>query len=686
MGYLGRRIGLSQDKGDSTPGGADGAVGGGILDLLAHGYFERQDKIYNAPVAPPSGLTATGGVIGDYMDPGSGNIYRTHTFTTSGVFNVTAIGDHGSNVDYLVVAGGGGGGNAHSTNAAGGGGAGGLRSSHPDAPSPMRGSAYTVSTTNPYTVTVGGGGAALKEDPTNGYSRKGNNSEFYPTPVGSGHPTGIFAHGGGAGAAHEYTPDPEMNGGSGGGGDTYDPPQPEAGGSTTSGTGHGPTVQGFAGGASQFGPPGHGGGGGGGAGEAGNTDGHGYGGDGLQIKIAGPPTFNGIGAPGPSSSYQWFAGGGGGEYSPGTGTPGRPGGTGGGGDASTRNVDSCKGLSSTGGGGAATKNNPSTHNGILGNGGSGIVILRYQIGSISAQKATGGAVSFAGGKTIHTFLASGSLVVDGGPISADYLVIGGGGGGGSFDAGGGGAAALHYATGQSIANGTYPVTVGAGGGAGLFYPLTTARPGSNSTLALPSSVSSSAGGGGGPYRSSGGNGGSGGGGGGEPGSGGTGSGDSGHPGGIDQTSPANGWGNDGARGTDSASTQPTYGGGGGGAAAAGDNGVTGPPYDNARAGSGGDGARYSISGTTRYYAGGGGGGSQSNPGGGAPLQPVAGQGGGGRGGYGSSVPADQSLGDDAEMNTGSGGGGGGQGNPSNKPHTSSGGNGGSGIVIVAYPT
>ena len=26
MGYLGRRIGLSQDKGDSTPGGADGAV------------------------------------------------------------------------------------------------------------------------------------------------------------------------------------------------------------------------------------------------------------------------------------------------------------------------------------------------------------------------------------------------------------------------------------------------------------------------------------------------------------------------------------------------------------------------------------------------------------------------------------------------------------------------------------
>ena len=66
MGYLGRRIGLSQDKGDSTPGGADGAVGGGILDLFASGYFERQDKIFNAPGQPSQGLTATGGVISEF--------------------------------------------------------------------------------------------------------------------------------------------------------------------------------------------------------------------------------------------------------------------------------------------------------------------------------------------------------------------------------------------------------------------------------------------------------------------------------------------------------------------------------------------------------------------------------------------------------------------------------------------
>ena len=101
MGHLGRRIGLSQDQGDSNPGGADGAVGGGILDLFANGYFERQGDIYNAPGLPPplTGMTATGGVISDYTDPGPGSIYRAHIFTSSGTFtetdNTTDIGADG---------------------------------------------------------------------------------------------------------------------------------------------------------------------------------------------------------------------------------------------------------------------------------------------------------------------------------------------------------------------------------------------------------------------------------------------------------------------------------------------------------------------------------------------------------------------------------------------------------------
>ena len=109
MGYLGRRIGLSQDKGDSTPGGADGAVGGGLLDLFASGYFERQGNVYNAPGGPKTGITATGGVISDYTDPGPGTVYRAHVFTSTGEFDVTDTGNFGGLIDYVIVAGGGGG-------------------------------------------------------------------------------------------------------------------------------------------------------------------------------------------------------------------------------------------------------------------------------------------------------------------------------------------------------------------------------------------------------------------------------------------------------------------------------------------------------------------------------------------------------------------------------------------------
>ena len=232
---------------------------------------------------------------------------------------------------------------------------------------------------------------------------------------------------------------------------------------------------------------------------------------------------------------------------------------------------------STGGGGGGNPVGASTPN----SGGSGIAVIRYQIATISTAKATGGAVSFAGGKTIHTFVNSGTFTVTSGPISADYLVIGGGGGGGTFDAGGGGAGALKYATGQTIADGPYSVTVGGGGSTGQLYPGSNS-PGTQSQLALPSAVTSPGGGGGAPYQTDGGAGGSGGGGGGNPGrSVAAGSGDSGHPGGIDQASPSNGWGNDGAVGTPNTSTQPTHGGGGGGAAGAGDNGIT-SPYPTAR--------------------------------------------------------------------------------------------------------
>ena len=209
MGYLGRRIGLSQDQGDSSPAGPEGAVGGGILDLFAHGYFERQGDLYNDPGAAPAGMTASGGVISDYTDPGSGNIYRAHIFTQTGSFSVSALasGAMPNAVDYLVVAGGGGGGGAPTAaGGRGGGGAGGLRSSHPDVPSPNRGSAFTVSATN-YTITVGAGGANGTTSSETDATRGGNSSVAGPDI------TTITTSGGGAGGENN----PLGPGGSGSG-------------------------------------------------------------------------------------------------------------------------------------------------------------------------------------------------------------------------------------------------------------------------------------------------------------------------------------------------------------------------------------------------------------------------------------------------------------------------------------
>ena len=108
---------------------------------------------------PPSGLTATGGVISDYTSGPA--VYRAHIFTSSGTFTVTAPGVYGDTVEYLVVAGGGGGGGGYQ---AGAGGAGGYRSSVTGESTGGGGtleSAIPVSTSpGSYTVTVTSNGCS----------------------------------------------------------------------------------------------------------------------------------------------------------------------------------------------------------------------------------------------------------------------------------------------------------------------------------------------------------------------------------------------------------------------------------------------------------------------------------------------------------------------------------------------
>ena len=203
MGYLGRRIGKSQTTANPQ---ADGNTGG-ILDLFSGGYFQRTGNIYNAPgiaPIPPSGITATGGVISDYIDGPA--VYRAHVFSSTGTFSVSAATGTGL-VEYLVVAGGGGGGGGGTGGRpGGGGGAGGFRTNLTG--HPLAGSPFPVSP-GPYGVTIGGGGGGGAGGNAAATATKGIDSVFSSiTSTGGGyggwgqqsysHPGGPGGSGGGA--------------------------------------------------------------------------------------------------------------------------------------------------------------------------------------------------------------------------------------------------------------------------------------------------------------------------------------------------------------------------------------------------------------------------------------------------------------------------------------------------------
>jgi hypothetical protein len=229
-------------------------------------------------------------------------------------------------------------------------------------------------------------------------------------------------------------------------------------------------------------------------------------------------------------------------------------------------------------------------------------------------------------------------------VSASYLqVAGGGGGGGAYYAGGGGAGG--YLTGTTSLNLTqsYTVIVGAGGAGGSGIGVSGIQ-GSNSQLGT---LTASVGGGFGAKDGVvGGNGGSGGG--------------TGNNGGASGGTATSGQGNNGG-----SSNGNFGGGGGGGASAVGANAV------NNNGGNGGNGSASSITGTSVTYAGGGGGGGSGVGGGG-----TGGSGGGGNGGAQTTAPTS------ATANTGGGGGG----VNGNTGVYVVGGQGGSGVVIISYPS
>ena len=663
-------------------------------------FFSRTGTDAVTPVPGPSpGLTATGGIISDYES--SGTYYRAHVFTSSGILNVTELGTAPADVEYLVVAGGGGGGTAGGGNAGGGGGAGGLRTNLTG--HPLAGSTLTVSTSpGSYTVTVGGGGqGAAIGSPLVGVT--GTPSVFGP----------ITSNGGGGGGG----PASGTVGGSGGGG----------GGATpyTGASGNSPVAtspsQGNAGGPGYNGNP-YVGGGGGGAGGVGFSrnpgapnPGSANGGVGSQVLIAGPPASDQpVGTPGSASGGGYFAGGGGGGSYPSPNAAGS-GGPGGGGNGDVAPNPGSPGTYATGGGGGG--GGQPSGNPTGGNGGSGIVIVRYQIDSSQSgsAKASGGSISYYGGKTIHAFTSSGNFVA---PATfnetVEYVVVGGGGAGGgpsasgvnSYYGGGGGAGAYRKGTTPISTPQTIGIQVGAGGAKGQLLPAA----GSPSQFGSP--ITSPGGGYGATWQDPGGqptvNGGpgasSGGASYGGPGTTEPSTGDNFSPTDASANTPTNGWGHPGGTGHPTGDN-----GGGGGAGGAGENAA------DSAAGDGGLGMQLpttfrdpaqsfgapgptntsthnpgwtNVDNSGKYWVAGGGGGGAYGPdsghtsgvgGVGSPpvgSSPFAGAGNGSRFFAGGTA---------ALQNTGSGGGGmeRAPGAPSPQPDA---GNGGSGLVLIAYPT
>ena len=300
--------------------------------------------------------------------------------------------------------------------------------------------------------------------------------------------------------------------------------------------------------------------------------------------------------------------------------------------------------------------------------------------------ATGGnTVTTCGNFKIHTFTSPGTFTVSAAASTAaentvGYMVVAGGGGGGPGSrSGGGGAGGFREGRNVPIDNFTasplvanaptnavtvtataYPITVGAGGTAGVC---------GNGSNSIFSSITSTGGGRGlaSPTPNCKANGGSGGGAcGRDPQSGGTGN--------TPPVTPSQG--NNGGTASGAESSPDTFAGaGGGGAGAVGSNNPSAT-----QAGAGGAGVSTSITAAAVTRAGGGGGGSGSsalNAGSGG----AGGSGGGGAGGGGSGG-APTRDGTNATANTGSGGGGNAYTN--SPPGNGTSGNGGSGIVVIRY--
>jgi len=617
------------------PQDASGAIGG-------NGNFTF--TVYNTSLTV-SGFTLNTDYSYNYIDP-SGNVVATATTTTDTVYRFfgtktgTVTPNFDASINYLVVAGGGGGGSGvNGSHYGGGGGAGGYRAG-----------LFNFAKNTAYDVIVGAGGSYTNSNNVSGGS--GGASRLGPS--GS---SGISTTGGGGGASGGSA---AGSGGSGGGGNyiTY------TSGAAGNAGGYAP-VEGYAGSNYWTGGQGAPGGGSVGVGTFGITDAS----NGSISNITG--------------SYLLYANGGNGNPSGGAAFLVTGSGNGGAGGNSGL-------VGQAGSSGSVIIRFPSliTYTGISGaNRGTVAGFYPGQF-TITYVNSSNTIINYPapGGFTIYTFLApqTGTFTPNFSSSSVDFLVIGGGGsgGGGGGDqvgAGGGGAGGYRtsYPTGGgagtsgggasaesklTITSGVpYTVTVGLGG-----VGTAATVPGGNGNPSTFSTITSQGGGAGGgtggnAVNATGAAGGSGGG------------------ANAYATSAGSGTANQGFAGYKTSTTSISGGGGGGGAGSTGNN--ASGTASAAVGGAGGSGISSSITGISVTRAGGGGGGAYSTG-----ASQSGGAGGSGGGGSGASSVAGSNIpGGGGAPNTGSGGGGaaGGGGSLSNN---NPGGNGGTGIVIIRFPS
>ncbi|MTA28598.1 MAG: S8 family serine peptidase, partial [Actinobacteria bacterium] len=604
-------------------------------------YFDFNDgtgtTVYNRVnnAASTTHLTAVGSP--NFVDVKTTEVSGSDTVVTFGRSYLSSVGGWvvpaGVTTAQILAVGGGGGGGAH---VGGGGGGGGFITATSAVPSLQS-----------LKVVVGQGGvggklvtACLNPCLSSRQATSGGNSAVIGGSVS------LDAVGGGSGGHWDYYA--PRSGGSGGG---------SGNGSVSAGAGT--SGQGSAGGIGHTANVNGGGGGGaGGIGGAGTSSNGGSGGLGLSSSISGAAVF-------------YAGGGGGGVHTSGTAGSGGSGVGGTGVVASgTKAGDGVDGRG--GGGGGAGRTNASPSEG--GDGGSGVVIVRYATASerCTPERTTEGSYTVLAFKDVGTC----TWTVPAGVTNVDYLVVGGGGGGGAFVGGGGGAGGLRSGTGlllrpeQSVSivvgdGGAGGEVIAGGGGAQASNGGTSSISGTGITT-----VSGTGGGGGGGGGNSGAtrdNGSSGGSGGGAV-----------YGGSLSSVGTGvAGEGSNGALGFTRDSAPACYAAGGGGGA-----GTAGAAGSDCRGGGGGIGAVTTLISATSasrlrvgenvsgsvYLAGGGAGGAFGNT-----AQPIS-AGGSGGGGAGSQAGSGASG---LDFTGGGGGGGGAQ-------SDASGGDGGSGVVILRY--